>query len=158
MARTIRNAKLDTRSARAKLAPRREPYWCAIAPGRHLGYRRLGAQGGTWIAKLRTPGVGRWIRSLDGVADDVMDANGRDVLTFAMAQERARSWFVEQERADQPVAPAPAAYTVTEALDAYRAWLAKHRKPTATRDLDAVRRAHIPATLGQTELARLTAS
>ena len=30
MARTIRNAKLDTRSARAKLPARREPYWTAI--------------------------------------------------------------------------------------------------------------------------------
>ena len=27
MARTVRNPKLDTRSARAKLKPRREPYW-----------------------------------------------------------------------------------------------------------------------------------
>ena len=52
MARTVRNPKIDTRSARAKLAERREPYWTVISAGNALGYRR-GAKGGTWIAKFR---------------------------------------------------------------------------------------------------------
>ena len=52
MARTVRNPKIDTRSARAKLAVRREPYWTAISEGCALGYSR-GAKGGTWIAKFR---------------------------------------------------------------------------------------------------------
>ena len=52
MARSVRNAKLDTRSARAKLAARREPYWTVLSAGCALGYRR-GAKGGTWIAKFR---------------------------------------------------------------------------------------------------------
>ena len=52
MARTIRNAKLDSRSARLKLPERREPYWTVISAGSAIGYRR-GANGGTWIAKVR---------------------------------------------------------------------------------------------------------
>jgi len=37
MARTVRNAKLDSRSARTKLAARREPYWVVISKGCALG-------------------------------------------------------------------------------------------------------------------------
>jgi hypothetical protein len=40
MARTIRNGKLDTRSARSRLTLRREPYWTVISEGCALGYRR----------------------------------------------------------------------------------------------------------------------
>jgi integrase len=163
MARMVRNAKVDTRSARAKLAPRREPYWCKLAPGRHLGYRRLGAQGGTWIAKLRIPGVDRWTRSLDAAADDVLDANGNTILTFAQAQEKARAWFLEQEHqatADGPAEQeeAPPTYTVADAITAYERWLSKHRKPTAVRDLRAANRAHIEPALGKVELGELTST
>src|SRR6266852_9335738 len=52
MARTVRNAKLDTRSARSRLTARREPYWTVISGGCALGYRR-GANGGTWIGRFR---------------------------------------------------------------------------------------------------------
>ena len=46
MARTIRNTKLDTRSARASLTMRREPYWTVITGGCAVGYRK-GKKGGT---------------------------------------------------------------------------------------------------------------
>jgi hypothetical protein len=49
MARTVRNPKIDTRSARTKLPVRGEPYWTVISEGCALGYRR-GAKGGTWVA------------------------------------------------------------------------------------------------------------
>ena len=156
MARTVRNPKLDTRSARTKLKPRREPYWCAIAPGRAIGYRRIGAPGGTWIAKLRIAGAGRWLHAL-GPADDVLDA-GEDILTFAQAQERARAWFAQRENAatsllqlgETPTRP----FTVADALDAYLAWFARHRKAlVATR---SVIEAHIRPALGAIEAGKLT--
>ena len=50
MARAIRNARLNTRSARTRLEARREPFWTVISEGCALGYRR-GAKGGYWIAK-----------------------------------------------------------------------------------------------------------
>ena len=132
MARTVRNPKLDSRSARSNLKPRREPYWCAMAPGRHLGYRRIGREGGTWIAKLRTPATGRRYHAL-GAADDALDADGDTVLTFAQAQEKGRAWFAGQERlaagengaeADPPAAP----QTVADAAVAYLDWFQLHRK------------------------------
>src|SRR4051812_2074634 len=52
MPRTVRNPKIDTRTARLRLPQRREPYWTVISEGCALGYRR-GARGGTWIAKYR---------------------------------------------------------------------------------------------------------
>ena len=52
MARTIRNPKIDSRSARAKLPQRPEPYWTVISEGCALGYRR-GSKGGKWIARFR---------------------------------------------------------------------------------------------------------
>ena len=53
MARTVRNPKIDTRSARAKLPGRREPYWTVLSAGCALGYRK-GVKGGTWIARFRS--------------------------------------------------------------------------------------------------------
>ena len=52
MARTVRNAKIDTRSSRSKLAERREPYWTVVSAGCAIGYRK-GKKVGTWIARLR---------------------------------------------------------------------------------------------------------
>ena len=51
MARTVRNPKLDTRSARAKLVMRDSLYWVPLAPGCALGYRK-GPKGGVWVAKI----------------------------------------------------------------------------------------------------------
>jgi hypothetical protein len=51
MARIVRNPKLDSRSARAKLAMRDSPHWVSLAPGCALRYRK-GPKGGVWLAKL----------------------------------------------------------------------------------------------------------
>jgi len=154
MARTVRNPKLDTRSARTKLMPRREPYWCALAPGRALGYRRIGKQGGRWIAKLRVAGAGRWTQAL-GPADDALDPGG-DILSFAQAQERARAWFEEQERKAAGQEGAwPGPFTVGDALDAYLAWYQTHRK--ALRNTEYVIETHIRPALGAVQVAQLSA-
>lgn len=65
MARTVRNPKLDTRSARAKLSARREPYWTVLSKGCALGYRK-GIKGGSWIARFRGDGR-RDARDPDGL-------------------------------------------------------------------------------------------
>ena len=156
MARTVRNPKLDTRSARAKLTPRREPYWCAIGPGRHLGYRQLGARGGTWIAKLRIPGLDRWTRSLEAAADNVLDANGGTVLTFAQAQEKARTWFVEQEQAaEEGQGEAVGPYFVADAVGDYLDDLRARRGSPAASDAGGRLKKHLLPRLGDRRLADL---
>ena len=50
MARTVRDAKLETRTARAALKPSGKPYYRAIEEGLHLGYRK-GQTGGKWVMR-----------------------------------------------------------------------------------------------------------
>src|SRR5882672_495857 len=98
MARTLQDAKLDSRAARQRLKKRREPYWRPISDGLGLGYRK-GAKGGTWIARHYSDENGRRFQAI-GTSDDVVDANGRHILSFAQAQEAARKWFGDLARQD----------------------------------------------------------
>jgi integrase len=154
MARTVRNPKIDSRSARAKLQQRREPYWTVISAGNALGYRR-GAKGGTWIAKFRDDDGKRHLESL-GAADDARDADGLNVFSFSQAQERARGWFQRKAReqaGDLVALDRP--YTVTDALTDYRADY-QRRSGKATDRLDASAAAWIVPELGTVPLDKLT--
>jgi len=93
LARTVREAKLETRSARLKLSPRSEPYWRTIHEGAHLGYYR-GARAGKWVARFRASGSGSkgYLKKTMGEADDYAEADGEQFLDFRQAQERARAW------------------------------------------------------------------
>lgn len=116
MARTVRDARLDTRTARAKLAARHEPHWRAIDAGMHLGYRR-GPRKAAWIARFLTR-KSRYLKKSLGIADDTQDADGVVILSFSEAQEKARSWFQTQIRAERGL-PASGRYTVADVLDDY---------------------------------------
>ena len=97
MPRTIPDANLGTRTARAKLTVQHKPHYRLIEPGCHLGYRKLGNdRPGTWVAR-RYDGKGGYsvenIRTTDNaivIADDYEDADGVRVLSFAQAQQKAR--------------------------------------------------------------------
>ena len=120
MARSAKDAKLSTRTERLRLPPRREPYFRTIQEGRALGYRRIEGKGGTWTARAYDPATRRReYRSL-GAADDFMDADGVECLTFAQAQEAARAWFASlaRRRAGQGEEAEPPA-TVAQAVEEY---------------------------------------
>jgi integrase len=152
MARTIQDAKLDTRAARQRLAQRREPFWRSISGGLAIGYRR-GAKGGSWVARHYTAEYGRRFQAI-GTADDVADADGAHVLSFAQAQEAARKWFADLARQDGGEHVGP--YTVKDCLAEYVAWLVGHRKTghDARYRVDV----HIVPQLGEIQCARLTAA
>jgi integrase len=150
MARTLQDAKLDTRAARLRLKKRREPYWRSISEGLAVGYRK-GAKGGTWIARHYSTEHGRRFHAI-GTADDVVDADGAHVLSFAQAQEVARKWFAHLARHDRgDVRNGP--YAVRECADEYLAWLLAHRKS----GYDARHRVHthIVPRLGHIQCDRL---
>ena len=153
MARTVRNPKIDTRSARSRLLQRREPYWTVISDGCALGYRR-GAKGGTWIAKFRDEDGKRHLEAM-GAADDARDPDGVSVFSFAQAQERARTWFDRKAR-DQAgdFAPLDRPYTVADALAEYRADYLRRGGKSADR-LDWSADAWIKPELGTIELTKL---
>lgn len=152
MPRKARDERLDNRTVRLKLAPRREPYWRNIQEGRAIGYRRAAGGGaGRWIARHYEPSAGRTYAAL-GSADDMLDADGGSTLNFAQAQERAREWFAEIEKhAGRTAKP----ITVAEALEAYVAdYLTRGGK--AEKDLRATINAHIVPALGDKLVADLT--
>lgn len=88
MAKRVRDAVLDSPTARAKLKQQPKPYFRAIDRGLHLGYRK-GKTGGAWVAR-RYLGDERYAVEALGHADDRKTANGTTVLTFHQAQDRAR--------------------------------------------------------------------
>ena len=152
MPRTVRDARLETRAARGRLASRNEPYWRAIAEGWHLGYYK-GRRDGTWIARYRPPG-GAYRKKRLGRADDVEDANGITILDYKQAQDRARQWFREAEL-DQAGGgiEAIAPYTVRQAMADYLEWFRGEKK--SVRETGYAVRAFILPELGDIEVAKL---
>lgn len=115
MARTA-NTKLDTQTARKRLAPRSKPYSMTIAPRRLLGYVRAAVGAGRWVAIVEV-GRGKTGAALRrqgdlGLADDLARANGDGILSFSMALAAAAGW--------QPIAPTPGGkITVRRAVLSY---------------------------------------
>ncbi|WP_287850322.1 site-specific integrase [Acidiphilium sp.] len=154
MPRKARDERLDTRAARLRLPVRREPYFRTIQEGRAIGYRRLaGGKAGTWIARHfdRDREPQRLYKAL-GNADDMLDADGVDTLTFAQAQTAAVAWFAELGRAGGRVA---AQLTVQAAMADYVADY-RARGGKALSNLQSVIDAHILPKLGDKLVNDLT--
>jgi hypothetical protein len=130
MPRKVRDASLETRSARARLKVRKQPYFRLIEPGLHLGYRRLANGPGTWIVR-RYAGQGSYttenLRAADDaivLADDFAGADGEHILDFAQAQRKVRA---ARSGRSGP-------YTVGNAVDDYLRLLAADRPLSAVQD------------------------
>ena len=153
MARTVRNAKLDSRSGRAKLPVRREPHWAVISKGCALGYRKSPA-GGTWIARYRDDAGKQHYRSL-GAADDAMDADGGGLcISYADAQREADAWFKLAARGFEDQAPRHGAYTVKAALADYLVDYHRRGGKSYVRTKGSIKSQIVPA-LGHIPLAKL---
>jgi len=147
MARTVRSAKLDTRSARAKLPAKKSGYWVAIARGFALGYRR-GAKGGVWLARL-IDGKGRR-ETTPGPADDALDPDGERIIDYAHVQAKAGAWLA---LLDGQAKAGP--YTVNRCLDDYIADY-KRRGGKALDRLEITADALVRPQLGALEVGSLT--
>ncbi len=81
--------KIDTVTARAKLKPRREPYWHRVSKGNYVGFRRMTAgTGGTWVARSHDTATGKQsYRSLGDLSDLP------DHQRFDAASKAALVWF-----------------------------------------------------------------
>ena len=144
MARIVRNAKLDTRSARSGLTQRDQPYWHRLSRGLSLGYRKA-PKGSVWIVKLVKPRFRR--QETLGPADDALDPDGAHVLSFDQAQHKAFAWKADVEAAvDQPL-------TLGEAIDRYQRDMKARGGDTG--NVDRVR-AHLTDALLAKPVAALT--
>lgn len=146
MARISRDARLETRHARSRLKPRHEPYWRQIYPGLFIGYRK-GARGSTWIARRSVEG--KYSKKTLGMADDVADADGVEILDYSQAHQLAIEFNpTAEQRARGP-------YTVADAMSDYLDWYKLNRKDykRTKYTIDG----HILPKLGKIAVADLTA-
>ena len=112
MARTVRDARIETRTARAALRPSGKPYYRSIDEGLHLGYRK-GKKAGKWVLR-RYVGSRSYTLEAIGSADDILDSDGARTLSFSEAQAKARTFHAERNciAAGVPVHAEP--YTVAD--------------------------------------------
>lgn len=151
MARTVRDANLETRAARGRLKARGKPHYRKLDEGLHLGYRRPRGGAGKWVTRLYAGGQTYVVKTIAS-ADDLSDANGADVLSFAQAQAKARALRDERSRL---AAGIKGPYTVTDAMRDYIAFLEGNRK--TANDVRYRYAAFIEHPLGKIEVAALRA-
>jgi hypothetical protein len=96
MTRTVAHTNLSTPAARQRLKPRLKPYWQAIDPGLHLGYRKAPV-GGRWCVRIYLGGC-RYQLTTFAIADDHVAADGERVMNFAQAKRRALDLAAEPAR------------------------------------------------------------
>ena len=106
MASRNSTTRLDTKTGRAALAPKREPYWHKISTGRFLGVRRLEDGSCTWIARYQIDRK-KFYQSL---GDD-------RALDWDQAAKKAGDWFIEQTRVTKEDAKPD--FTVQDAINDY---------------------------------------
>ena len=131
MPRAVRDSKIDSRTSRHKLKVSGKPYYRALEPGLHLGYRK-GKKGGRWVVRWRDEDArnidgkkksdGYTVETLDPMPDDYEDANGKTVINFTQAQELARKIAgVRKRGVDDFTTTRSGPYLVKDAIEDYKA-------------------------------------
>ncbi len=135
--------KIDTKAKRDRLNQRREPYWTKVILGGYIGYR-VGAKGGSWIARFRSEDGKQNYKSLELPAH--LPVNEYDTATT-----EARKWFDALL-----VGFKPKAGTIAEAADNYTEYLEQKKgKASAIDAVGRIRRCILPE-FGKTPLDKLT--
>jgi integrase len=150
LARTVRDALLDSRTARSRLKARGKPYFRSLEPGLHLGYRKPLSGPGKWVARHYVGDQSYQLETL-AIADDYSDPDGVAVLSFHQAQTLARARMVGRAHA---AIGKTGPLTVSDAIEAYIDFLSANRKsaPLARYVADAF----ILPSLGKMEVGALT--
>ena len=148
MGRKVKDAALQNRESRRGLKVRNDPYWRLIAEGLHIGYRK-GKRAQVW--QVRRAHDGKYAYRTLGLADDVLDADGTEVLNWAQAQEAAQA-FDRDAKESGGIIRKP--LTVAEATAQYLEWFRANRKGVAT--AEGFINAHILPAFANVEVAALT--
>ncbi|MGH9637075.1 MAG: tyrosine-type recombinase/integrase [Candidatus Angelobacter sp.] len=162
MARRANQPKLDTPSARKRLAARHGVYWNVIAKGAQLGYRRNSAtKPGVWYARFRAPkeilletSLQRKQQDVMGVSDDFSTANGLTILSYEQARAKAVQWFTGRARNMAEGGGADAEYTVAKACEDYL--IRRHGKSIDAGRTESMVNANIIPHLGACIVDKLT--
>jgi hypothetical protein len=127
MAVKIRSSQLESRTQRAKLTPRGNPYVVTLAPGIRLGYRRTKALPGTWCVKVANGKGSSWQKDLNALADDIEDGDGKLIMNYWQACDLAK----KLARATDGPANSDRPATLKEALEDYKRHLEGRGQPGA---------------------------
>lgn len=149
MPRTVRHARLESRSARARLKRGRQPHWQALVPGGrwHIGYQHWkGDAAGRWVMRRYIGGDKYRISGL-GLADDDAAPDGVMVLSFEQAVTKANTLI------DTPASKVHN-LTVRQAMDRYVAYKRSLGQPVS--DVLSRGAAHILPVLGDLVVSELT--
>jgi integrase len=159
MTRCLVEHRINDRAARARLEVRNRPYWRLVVEGFHLGYRR-GARKGSWIVRLQmVAGANSYRSEALGQADDMIEANGKDVLSYAQALAKANRWkeIVEAAPAQgEAVLTFDGTLTIRCAIETYVAKRNARRSAQAGRTITSDAQYKLTAhVLGDKRLARI---
>lgn len=114
---------IKSKTGRAALPVRREPYWHRVRTGVYVGYRKLVHGDGTWIARKQEPGTGKKVyRSLGCIGD------GGD-KAFDIASKAATGWADGLDGGVDNKAT-----SVSDACNNYVEHLAAHKSQSAAKD------------------------
>lgn len=150
-------AQIDTAAKRAKLAPRKNPYWHGIAGGRggvSLGYRK-GRTGGIWVVKVVIDRERTEERL--GEADDAGALPG--TLSFPAAVAAALAWGKQQFSIAEAGREANREAMVPTVRSVVEEYATKRLKTAGQEGSEANLKSRVPADgkFGRTRLAKLTA-
>jgi integrase len=151
MAGTVRHARLESLTARSRLKSGRQPHWQALVEGKvHLGWQRWkGEPAGRWILR-RYIGDRKYRVTTLGLADDAAEADGIRVLSYEMAEAKARA-MVGAPNGGGKIER----MTVRQALARYIE--NKRERGQPVRDIESRGTVHILPSLGDLVVAELTA-
>ena len=160
MVRSTQKYSLESRTARARLNVRGQPYWVPIGKGLALGYRK-GKKTSAWVIRFATDeqhnaGSRKYaVITLDVKPDDHEDADGRHVLDYFQAQDKTRSFAAGKRKTAFACDINSERYTVAEAVDDYLQDY-KVRSGRDTENLSYQIEKYIRPKLGTLEVSKLT--
>ncbi|MGI6854347.1 tyrosine-type recombinase/integrase [Mesorhizobium sp. 1B3] len=114
MSKTLTEAAVSTRNARSKLS--KGVHWRGLNADVHLGYRK-GKRAGRWLVRWYV-GNQKYQQETIGAADDALEADGKDCLTFDQAKARALETVKDRKAEARASEDGPAA-TVRSVVEAY---------------------------------------
>jgi integrase len=140
--------KIDTVTSRDRLKARREPYWHRESKGCYIGFRKMTATGGTWVARAMDAETGKQVYKALGDFSEMPDH-----LRFDDARKAATAWFDHLGRGGSTKAT-----TVREACGNYVSHLRETRTARAADDAEKRFKVYVlnHKKLAETEMAKLT--
>ncbi len=145
-----KTAKVDSRTARAKLPVAHDPYWHKAGHALSLGYRKGSDKASSWIA--RGYDGAKYRKTTLGEPDDRREPDGDKVLSFSQAIEKAFAWWNNRDvKIEAPALPITVEIATAAYLAAYKA-----RGGKDLRSVESRIKLHIKPTFAAIKVARLT--